>query len=85
MVDFVDVFVEWTPMKRTVRPVMPCILQHKEDRDLICHGQERWEGYAGGEPEKLGHRMEEPDSVLAYSHIGEIQQPKHTISEAIQR
>lgn len=50
-------------MERSVRPVMPCVLEHKEDSDLICHCEERWEGYASGEATELGHRMEEPGEV----------------------
>ena len=35
MVDLMDVLIERTPMKCTMRPVMPGILQHKKDSDLV--------------------------------------------------
>ena len=35
MVDLMDVLIERTPMKRTMRPVMPGILQHKKDSNLV--------------------------------------------------
>ena len=40
MVDFVDVFVERTPMKSAMGPVVPCIFQYEEDRDLVSHLQD---------------------------------------------
>ncbi len=63
MVDFVDVLVERAPVQSTVRPVMPCVLQNEEDGDLICHGEERRERYAGGESEVLGRGMEKPGLI----------------------
>ena len=35
MVDLMDVLIERTPMKCTMRPVMPGVLQHKEDSNLV--------------------------------------------------
>ena len=35
MVDFVNVLVERTPVKCTMRPVMPRIFQHKKDSNLV--------------------------------------------------
>ena len=35
MVDLVDVLIKRTPMKRTMRPVMPGILQHKKHSNLV--------------------------------------------------
>ena len=35
MVDLMDVFIERTPMKCTMRPVMPGVLQHKKDSNLV--------------------------------------------------
>lgn len=35
MVDLMDVLVERAPMERTMRPVMPGVLQHKEHSDLV--------------------------------------------------
>lgn len=63
MVDFVDVFVERAPVECTVGPVVPSILQYEEDGNLICHGKERRERYAGGEPAVLGHWVKEPDML----------------------
>lgn len=58
-----DVFVKWTPMECAVRPVMPCILQNKEDGDLICHGEKGRQGYTGAKAAVLGHWMEKPGSI----------------------
>ena len=35
MVNLMDVLVERAPVERTVGPVMPGILQHKENGDLV--------------------------------------------------
>ena len=35
MVNLMNVLVERTPMKRTMGPVMPGVLQHKEHSDLV--------------------------------------------------
>lgn len=35
MVNLMDVLVERAPVERSVGPVMPGILQHKEDGDLV--------------------------------------------------
>ena len=61
VVDLVHVLVEGPPVEHAVRPVMPRVLGHEEERDLVGHGEERWKGYARPQPEKLGHRVEEPD------------------------
>lgn len=43
MVDFVNGFVEWTPMKSSVEEIMPSVLHHEENCNLICHGPGGWE------------------------------------------
>jgi hypothetical protein len=43
---------------------MPSILHHKKDGDLIGHGPDGGEGNGGGETEKLGHRVEEPEEAI---------------------
>ena len=35
MVDLVNVLIERPPMERTVRPVMPGVLQYKKDSNLV--------------------------------------------------
>lgn len=35
MVDLMDVLVKRAPMERAMRPVMPGVLQHKENSDLV--------------------------------------------------
>ena len=61
MVDLVDVFVEGAPMKHAMRPVMPCVLDDKEDCDLVGDSVERGKGYARIHAEEDGCWMEEPD------------------------
>lgn len=43
MVDFVNGFVEWTPMKSSMEEIVPSVLHHEENRNLICHGPGGWE------------------------------------------
>ena len=62
VVDFVDVFVERTPVERAVGPVVPGIFKQEEDGDLVGHGEEGWEGNASDDPAKLGQGVEEPAS-----------------------
>ena len=63
VVDFMDVFVERTPVEGAVGPVVPCVFEDKEDGDLVGHRKEGWEGNAGCEAEVLGHRVEQPYQV----------------------
>jgi hypothetical protein len=44
-----------------VSPVVPGILENEEDRDLVCHGEKRWEGSGSLKTEVLRHGVEEPD------------------------
>ena len=48
-------------MHGTVGPVVPGILENEEDRDLVCHGEDRREGGGSRKAEVLRHGMEEPD------------------------
>ena len=60
VVDLVDVLVKRAPVKCSVRPIVPGILHHEEDTNLVCHCEEGWEGYSRGESKELGHWMEKP-------------------------
>jgi hypothetical protein len=61
VVDFVDVLVQWTPVHCAMRPVVPCVLEDEEDRDLVCYGPDCRERHCSGETEVLRHGMEKPD------------------------
>ena len=63
MVNFVDVLVQRAPVERAVRPIMPCILEDEEYRDLIGHFEEGWKRNTGLEAKVLRRRMEEPGHV----------------------
>ena len=63
MVNFMNILIQRTPVKCAMRPVVPRILDHKKDRDLIRHRKKGRKGHAGGKSEKLGHRMEQPNSI----------------------
>lgn len=39
MVEFVDVFVQGTPVEGSVGPVVPCVLEHEEYCDLVGDGE----------------------------------------------
>lgn len=60
MVDLMDGLVERSPMEGTVREVMPRILQHEEDGNLVSHRPERGEGNRGGKTKELSHGVEKP-------------------------
>lgn len=60
VVDLVNGLVERAPVQGTVGKVVPGILHHKEDRDLVGHGPQRREGNRGGKTEELSHWVEEP-------------------------
>lgn len=61
VVDLVDGLVERAPVQCAVHPVVPCILQNKEDCDLVGHGGPRWERDARIHTAGLRHWVEEPD------------------------
>ena len=63
MVDFVNVLVKRTPVQRSMRPVVPCILENEENSDLVCHSEERWEGDTSGKADVYSHWVEEPDRI----------------------
>lgn len=48
-------------MHGAVHPVVPGVFKNEEDSNLVGHGEERGEGYAGLETEVLRHGVEEPD------------------------
>ena len=60
MVDLVNGLVERAPVQGTVGKVVPGILHHKEDRDLVGHGPQGREWNRGGKTEELSHWVEEP-------------------------
>lgn len=64
VVDLVNGLVEGSPVQSTVGEVVPGILHHKEDGDLVCHGPEGGEGNRGGESAELSHGVEEPAFAL---------------------
>ncbi len=61
VVDLVDILVERTPVHRAMGPVMPCILQHEENRDLECHCLPGWEGNTSIHAAVSRHWVEQPD------------------------
>lgn len=71
MVDLVDVFIEGTPVKGAVGPVVPGIFENKEYGDLVGHLQEWREGDAGFEAEVLSSWVEEPDLWKFDGEVGE--------------
>lgn len=60
MVNFVDVLVKWAPVKGSVRPVMPSILQYEEDCNLVRNLVPRGERHTCTEAKVQRHGMEEP-------------------------
>ena len=65
MVNLMDCFVKRTPVKGTVREVVPCIFQDEKDRDLVCHRPKRRERNRSRKTKKLSHRVEQPSRPLA--------------------
>ena len=61
MVNLVNVLVQRAPVHGTVGPVVPGVLENEEDRDLVGHGEDGWEGSGSLETEVLRHGVEEPD------------------------
>jgi len=47
VVKFVDFLVKERGMQSTVKPVVPCVFEDKEDGDLIGHRPDGGEGYRG--------------------------------------
>jgi hypothetical protein len=54
-----------------MHPVVPGVLQDKEDSDLVGHGEEAREWYGGLEAEVLAHGVEEPDLGKLDSEVRE--------------
>ena len=69
VVDLVNGLVKRAPVQGTVGKVVPGILHHKEDRDLVGHGPQRREGNRGGKTEELSHWVEEPVEKKAVSWL----------------
>lgn len=61
VVDLVDVLVQRAPVHGAVGPVVPGVLEHEEDGDLIGHGPDGGEGNGGREAAVLRHGVEAPD------------------------
>lgn len=88
VVNFVDGFVERTPVESTVKEIMPGIFHHEENGNLIGHGPERREGNGGSEAEILSHRVEEPENTSAPDNLSRsvsIRISKRTKFEEVQR
>lgn len=60
MVNLVDCFVKRAPVKSTVREVVPSVLHHEKDCDLIGHCPERGKGNRRGQTTELCHGVEKP-------------------------
>ena len=60
MVNFVDVLVKWAPVKRSMRPVMPSILEYEEYGNLVRNVEPGGEWHACTEAKVQRHGMEEP-------------------------
>jgi hypothetical protein len=54
-----------------MHPVVPGVLQDKENSDLVGHGEEAREWYGGLEAEVLAHGVEEPDLGKLDSEVRE--------------
>lgn len=61
MVEFVNHLVQARRVEGSVKPIMPCIFQDKEQSDLPCHCGPVGERHGGGQAEELSHRVKEPD------------------------
>ena len=60
VMNFMDVFIEWSPMHGAMGPIVPSVFKDEKDCELVSHGTERWERDAGAEAEELSHGVEEP-------------------------
>ena len=66
VVDLVDVLVERAPVHGAVGPVVPGVLDHEEDGDLVGHFEEGREGDAGVHAEVGCHGVKEPVAELEW-------------------
>lgn len=72
MVDLVDVLVEeGAGVHQTMTPVMPGVLQNKEDGNLISHLPHAGERDIGLEAEVLAHGVEQPNLGELDGKVGE--------------
>lgn len=60
VVNFMDSLVQRSPVKSSVREIVPGIFYNEEDGDLVGHGKQGWERNGRGESEILGHGVKEP-------------------------
>ena len=58
-------------MHQTVHPVVPCVLEDKEDGDLVGHLVDAGKRNRGLEAEVLTHRVEEPNLGKLDGKVGE--------------
>lgn len=61
VVNLMNVLVEEAPVKDSVHPIMPCIFQNEEDRNLNRHCLPRREWDTSIHTARLGHWVKEPD------------------------
>src|SRR5438876_5146276 len=60
MMDLMDFLVKGTPVKCSVGPIVPRILNYEEDGDLVSHCEEGRKRYTGRQAEILSHRVKQP-------------------------
>ena len=71
MMQLVDLLVEGWCVQCTVEPIVPTILQHKEDGNLPCHLPHGREWHAGAQTAELRHWVEQPDLRKFDREVGE--------------
>jgi len=71
MVQLVNHFVQARCVKQSVKPIMPCVFEDKEQSDLPCHLGPMRERNGCRQAEVLSHRMEEPDLREFDGEVGE--------------
>jgi len=70
VMNLVDVFIEWAPVEGTVEPVVPGILQDKENGNLISNLCPWWKRDIRIHAEVLAHGMEKPTKISQRSGKG---------------
>lgn len=63
VVNFVDIFVERTPVEGAVQPVVSGVFHYEEDGNLQRHCEEGGERNTGPHAEVVGHRVKKPANV----------------------
>ena len=69
VVYLMNVFVQWTPVQRSVRPVVPCVFQNEKDSDLIYHCEDGGKRNASRKTNVYGHGVEEPRKFSGLSSL----------------